>query len=461
MGLVHALFKPIPGRFKDFIAMAKANNYQSLHTTVIGPEGERIEVQIRTHKMHEVAERGIAAHWRYKESGDDSEQGYNAAALDKFDWLRELVSLHQQTHDADEFLENVKVDLADTEIYVFTPQGDVKEFPYGATPIDFAYSIHTDVGARLVAARVNGKMVPLRHQLANGDTIEVLTSKNQVPSKDWCNYCVTTRAKSKIRAFVRAEERKRAAELGREMLEGAFRKSELKIQEALSSAAFEKLLKDNGCGTEGDLFALVGFGRLLPQTVIGSLLPEEPVADSKSSKAKTFLQKTLGAESKKKKKKTPSSLITVDGIEDVLVHFAKCCNPIPGDSVVGFITLGRGITVHQANCEKTFEMDLDRRVDVNWSEASGNAVRLVRIRVVSHDIHGLLQSMTEVISSRGVSIHNGKIETGDQKAACTFDVSVKNTEELNGLMNALQKLSGVLAVTRLAVTQQQVAKSYN
>jgi guanosine-3',5'-bis(diphosphate) 3'-pyrophosphohydrolase len=224
LGLIHNKWKPIPGRFKDFIAMPKANNYQSLHTTVIGPGAERIEIQIRTHEMHLVAEMGIAAHWKYKEASRGiSEQG-TAGDIDKFNWLRELVNMHQQTSSPDEFLENVKSDLFDSEIYVFTPKGEVKEFPDGATPIDFAYSVHTDVGNQIVAARINGKLVSLKQPLQNGDTIEIITSKNQTPNKDWLNYSVTTRAKTKIRQHVKAEQRKRALEIGKELLDKSIRK---------------------------------------------------------------------------------------------------------------------------------------------------------------------------------------------------------------------------------------------
>ncbi|MCB0356906.1 MAG: bifunctional (p)ppGpp synthetase/guanosine-3',5'-bis(diphosphate) 3'-pyrophosphohydrolase, partial [Bdellovibrionales bacterium] len=352
LGIVHSVFKPIPGRFKDFIAMAKANNYQSLHTTVVGPSGERIEIQIRTHDMHEVAERGIAAHWQYKEGA--STKSTSQQVIDKFNWLRDLVSMHQQTHDSDEFLENVKQDLADEEIYVFTPKGDVKAFPDGSTPIDFAFSIHTDVGSQIVAARINGKLVPLKYELQNGDTVEVITSKNQKPSKDWLNYCVTTKARSKIRAYVKSEQRKRAMELGKELLEKAFRREGHSTHKYFDGPVFDKFLRDNGANSLDDLYMVVGYGKLAPKHVIENLIPDVSNEENESEE-EGFLQKAM--RSALQKKKQSDSLVIVDGMDDVLVRFAKCCSPIPGDAIVGFITLGRGITIHKADCEKTFEID--------------------------------------------------------------------------------------------------------
>lgn len=449
LGLVHSLWKPIPGRFKDFIAMPKNNNYQSLHTTVIGPQAERIEVQIRTFDMHLVAERGIAAHWKYKEDSRSEGEYVDPEGIQKFNWLRDLVNLHQQTHSPDEFLENIKTDLFDSEIYVFTPKGDVKEFPEGATPIDFAYAIHTDVGNHIVAARVNGKLVSLRHKLHNGDTIEVITSKSQAPSKDWLKYCVTTRAKSKIRAHVKVEQRKRALELGRELLEKTFRKYGMNYQKQLQGAEFDKYLKDQGCNSMDELMVRVGYGALTPQSVVERFVPKSTSEKAEVKEETSFLQKAFRAAVNKSKK--TASLIKVDGIDDVLVRFARCCAPIPGDSIIGFITLGRGIVIHRADCEKAFEMDQARRIEVEWSGAkSADLGRMVRVRVVSHDVPGLLKNMTEVFSSFGVNIHNASARTTkDLKAICIFDVSVRDTDQLSQVMSALMKLKGIIGVTRM------------
>ncbi len=452
LGVVHSLWKPIPGRFKDFIAMPKNNNYQSLHTTVMGPGGERIEIQIRTFDMNHVAERGIAAHWAYKEGDDDGASRADAQATQKFNWLRDLVAMHQQTNSSDEFLENVKSDLFESEIYVFTPNGDVKEFPEGATPIDFAYAVHTDVGSRIVAARVNGKMVTLKHKLANGDTVEVITSKTQHPSKDWLKICVTTRAKSKIRAYVKSEQRKRAAQLGQELLEKVFRKAGVSPQKHLRGEEFEKLLKDQGCSQLEDLHVKVGYGTVTPQFVLDKLLPDSTPAHDAHPEESSFLQRAFKAAVQRTKKS--SSLIRVDGMDDVLVRFAKCCSPIPGEAIVGYITLGRGIMIHRADCSKAYELDQARRIDVEWSGATAREVsRLVRIRVVSHDVAGLLKDMTEVFSSFGVNIHNAQARTTkDLKAICTFDVSVRDTKQLADVMSGLMKLKGVMGVTRVAHT---------
>lgn len=448
LGVVHSLWKPIPGRFKDFIAMPKANNYQSLHTTVIGPQAERIEIQIRTQEMHRVAEWGIAAHWKYKEETRGTGGGTGRDDLAKFNWLRELVSMHQQTSSSDEFLENIKSDLLDAEIYVFTPKGDVKEFPDGASPIDFAYSIHTDVGNHIVAARVNGRMVSLKYQLQNGDTVEVITSKNQTPSKDWLKFVVTSRAKAKIRQHVKVEQRRRAAEIGKEILEKAFRKAGYSLQKYLDGAQFEKFTRDHGFNSAEDIYVRVGYGRTTPVDVIKGLVPEY-LAEDKAKDSESFLEKAV--KSATSRKKATGSLVIVDGMSDVLVRFAKCCNPIPGDSIVGFISRGRGIAIHTADCEKAFEMDQDRKIDVSWSkDRSTSEERIVRVQVVSQDIPGLLKSMTEVFSLHGINILNAQIRTTrDKKAVCLFDVNVKDTEHLSGVMSALQKIKGIMGVSRI------------
>ena len=450
LGLVHSLWKPIPGRFKDFIAMPKNNNYRSLHTTVIGPGAERIEIQIRTFDMHLTAEKGIAAHWQYKEGGSESQ--VDESSLQQFNWLRELVNLHQQTANSDEFLENIKTDLFDNEIYVFTPKGDVKEFPDGATPIDFAYSIHTDVGSKIVSARVNGKLVSLKYKLQNGDTIEILTSKTQQPSKDWLKSCVTTKARSKIRQFVKVEARKRAHDLGKEMLEKAFRKVGASLARESEKTEFGVFAKDQGCSNVEDLMVKVGYGALTPQAVLRGLNIKEP-PEKEADADQSYIKKAFQAAVQHNKKS--SSLIRVDGMNDVLVRFAKCCNPIPGDSILGFITLGRGIAIHRADCVKAFELDQDRRVDVEWNvgQAAAEASRLVRIRVLSHDTSGLLKVMGEVFVTHGVNIQNMQARTNkDLKAICIFDANIRDTNQLANIMSDLSKLKGVISVTRITRT---------
>jgi guanosine-3',5'-bis(diphosphate) 3'-pyrophosphohydrolase len=457
LGIIHAMFKPIPGRFKDFIAMPKTNNYQSLHTTVIGPGGERIEIQIRTQEMNLIAEWGIAAHWKYKEESRNTGKGIETVAVDKFNWLRELVSAHQNTNSSDEFLENIKSDLFESEIYVFTPKGDVKELPEGATPIDFAYSVHTDVGSRIMAARVNGKIVTLKHKLRNGDTVEVITSKTQTPSKDWLKICVTSRAKSKIRAFVKTEQRRRALEMGREILERSFRKESIPLQKYFEGPKFEKLLRDEGCMSLDDLYIRVGYGKITPQQVIDVIVPDRVV---KPEDASTVDESVLSKAYKSAVHRTrkSASVITVDGMNDVLVRYAKCCLPIPGDPILGFISRGRGITIHRADCEKAFELDQARSIDVAWntgatSEASPE--RQVRLRIMSQDKAGLLKSMSEVFASRGVNIVNVQARTSrDLRAISTFDISVRDIKQLSEVIQDLQKLAGVLEVERTSFSSE-------
>ncbi|MBX3018049.1 MAG: bifunctional (p)ppGpp synthetase/guanosine-3',5'-bis(diphosphate) 3'-pyrophosphohydrolase [Bdellovibrionaceae bacterium] len=451
LGHVHSIWKPIPGRFKDFIAMPKANDYQSLHTTVVGPGGERIEIQIRTKQMNLIAERGIAAHWKYKERGKVDDE-----TSQKFDWLRDLLNWQSTVRDADELLDTVKTDLFESEIYVFTPKGDVKEFPDGATPLDFAYSVHTDVGHKCVGARINGKMVPLKYRLKNGDSVEIVTSNTQAPSKDWLKMCVTNRAKSKIRAFVKEEQRKRSLILGKELVDREFRKFGAAASRYVGKGEeWAALLKDFGLHNDDEVFVRVGYGKMEPKHILERLAPELKNLDVKPKEESepSFMQKVLkNAQAKSKKS---GSLISVSGMDDVLVYYAKCCNPIPGDGIVGFITRGRGITVHRSDCRKAFEFDQDRRVDVAWTQksAEGDAERLVKIQVFSQNVQGLLKLMSEAFSAQGMNIQNVNARTTrDQKAIATFEVTVRNTEQLNNVILGLQKIKGVLGVSRVTDT---------
>ncbi len=446
LGVVHTIWKPIPGRFKDFIAMAKNNNYQSLHTTVIGPGAERIEIQIRTFEMHDIAEWGIAAHWKYKqETRGDGDTGADKSAIDKFNWLRELVSLHQQTGNADEFLENVKTDLAESEVYVFTPKGDVKEFPDGATPIDFAYSIHTDVGSKVVAARVNGKMVSLKYIMKNGDNIDIITSNNQTPSKDWLKFCVTSKAKSKIRAFIKSEQREKAYNLGIEILEKSLRKEGYSVNRVTAMPEFQQYLKDQGCNNMDDFYVRVGYGKITTKNILKAVFPDLKTKDKESDEG--FIQKALKKVVSKNKSKSP---IQVDGVTDMLVRFGKCCNPIPGDPIMGFITIGRGVTVHKADCDRAFEMDPDRQLDVAWTRTEIAHGGHVKLKVISHDISGLLRLVSETFLAQGVNILTAEIKTTrDKKAICNFDIEVRNTTHLSHTIQALQKIKGVIGVTRV------------
>lgn len=444
LGHIHSLWKPIPGRFKDFIAMPKANNYQSLHTTLIGPGGDRIEIQIRTTEMNLIAERGIAAHWRYKERGEISEETSQQA-----NWLRDLVTWHQTVRNPEEFLDTVKTEMMESEIYVFTPNGDVKEFPEGSTPVDFAFSVHTDLGNKCVGARINGKIVPLKYVLQNGDTVEIITSKTQEPSKDWLKFVKTNKAKSKIRLFVKEEQRRRSLILGKDLVEKEFRKFGAAAIRYLKGEAFELFLKDEGLGSIDEMYIKTGYGKLEPRHLVERLLPNNSQKIETKTEDASFMEKVMKNATQNNRRS--HSLVSVDGMNDVLIHFAKCCNPIPGDSIVGFISRGRGVSIHRSDCSKAFELDQMRKVDVNWNSGNAGAgqERIVRLKIVSHDVPGLLKSMSETFAVQGINIQSANIRTTkDKKAVCQFEISVKDSSQLNQAIFELQKIKGILGVSR-------------
>ncbi|MBE8162513.1 MAG: bifunctional (p)ppGpp synthetase/guanosine-3',5'-bis(diphosphate) 3'-pyrophosphohydrolase [Bdellovibrionaceae bacterium] len=452
LGIIHSLWRPIPGRFKDFIAMPKVNNYQSLHTTLIGNDGERVEVQIRTHEMHELAEWGIAAHWEYKANSYSQDvNSKNAPAADvakKFNWLRELIQMNQETYNADEFLENMKSDLLESEIYVFTPKGEVKEFPVGATPIDFAYSIHTDVGNHIVSACVNKKVVPLRYVLQNGDTVEVVTSKNQAPSKDWLKFCVTSKAKGQIRTVIKKEQRIMSQKVGQDMLERFFRKKSQRLSRYTEGVSFTEYLQKQGCQKLEDLFVKIGFGRLESSLVYKDLVPKEEEQVKSTSEIETLEKKIETSNSTKKSKKDRSG-VQVGGENDILVRFAKCCYPIPGDPIVGFVSVGRGISIHRADCEKTFNIDSGRYVEVNWDQKTENITHRVRLCIVSFNLPGILAKMGDVFSAADANIENLKASsTLDNRAVSYFDIRIKNLEDLQKLLIEIKKIKGIIQVSR-------------
>ncbi len=429
LGLIHSIWRPVPSRFKDYVALPKPNGYQSLHTTVIGAYGERMEVQIRTQDMHRNAEFGIAAHWRYKEGGVGD--GRDDA---KFDWLRQLVESHQELADPHEFIDTVKVDLFHDHVFVFTPGGDVINLPQGGTPVDFAFAIHTEVGAHCAGARVNGKMVPLRHKLENGDTVEIITSPSQYPRKDWLDYVVSGRARSKIRHAIRASEQARSRQLGREMLERELRKAGMSLARLLDSG---ELVEAWGKGSVDELLSAVGYGRVAPADLVRKLRGDEPPPEPK--RRGLF-----------RRPRPPSaSGIRVSGHPDVLVRFARCCGPLFGDDVVGFVTRGRGVTVHVKGCSKAFELDPDRRIDVDWDSGESEA-RRTRVRVRSSDQPGLLAKVTKTISAAGINIGGATVTTSsDRKAIQTFDLWVQNAATLKAVMKEIQRIKGVSSVERL------------
>ncbi len=438
LGVIHSAWKPIPGRFKDYIAMPKGNMYQSLHTTVIGPHGDRMEVQIRTHEMHSVADAGIAAHWKYKEG-----KGYDEKEVKRFAWLRQLLEWQQDLQDSREFMDSVKVELFNEEVYVFTPKGDVKGYPKGSTPIDFAYSVHTDIGHRCVGAKVNGKLVPLKYELKNGDIVEVITSPHHTPSKDWLKIVKSSRARNKIRAWIKIEERKRSIVLGREICEKDLRKYSVNLQKIQKSGEFKKIAGEFGYAADDDLLAAVGYGKISVGQIIGKLLPEAKLqerTDRKESRLESVINKLKGRS---------SSAVEISGIDDVLVRFGKCCNPVPGDEIVGFITRGKGVTVHTADCQFALENDPERRIDVTWNKAR-TSVLPVKIKVICHDVKGILANITLAITNCEANIASAQIQsTVDQRGENTFEVNVTDLAHLQKVLNALMKVKGVIKVERL------------
>jgi len=430
LGLIHSLWTPVPGRFKDYIGVPKSNMYQSLHTTVIGPKGERVEFQIRTSEMNMIAEHGIASHWKYKEKGviDEKSDRY-------ISWLRDLVTAQRELVDAKDFLEAVKGEVVPEVIYVFTPKGEIKEMPVGSTPVDFAYSIHTEVGHRCVGAKVNDRIVPLRHTLRNGDTVAIITSPTHEPSRDWLKFVVTQRAKSKIKQWIKAEERKQSIELGLKLLEGELKRHDLSIA-VLKSEDIQKVLKFFNIQSLEDLHASVGYGKISAHQVVNKLIPEKPAEEVPVTRIT----------------KPPKELkgITIKGVDNVLYHTAKCCYPIPGDGLVGFVTRGRGVTIHRKDCPNLDRLAVDnaRLVDVEW-KTEGDATSPARLIVETVDRPGILANLSALISSVNVNIsHLEASSTEDKTAFITFILEVKDKSQLSGLTQKIAQMEGILRVSR-------------
>ena len=441
LGLIHSLWKPVPGRFKDFIGMPKNNNYQSLHTTVIGPKGQRVEFQIRTGEMHEVADWGIASHWRYKEGGEiDTKDEL------KFRWIRQFLEWQKELSDPAEYLDTVKLDLFATDVYVFTPKGDIRELPSGSTPVDFAYSIHTEIGHHCVGARVNGKMVPLRCQLRSGDTLEILTQADHSPSKDWLKQVQTSRAKARIRQFIREEQGEKAKELGQHLLEKELDRYGLKESKVLKTEAYENFAKERGIKGEEHLYALIGYGRISIGQVLAAVLPKEKISEIEGSEEKR--ESTITRIFKKAFDRSRGS-VRVSGFDDILISLAKCCNPIPGDSITGFITRGRGVTIHATTCSKVLASDQTRRVEASWN-LKAKMPTSTKIRVVCVDKPGLLADISKSISAEGVNITQATCRSiGDQKSMNTFEVGIQDLKHLHQLIKSLEKVKGVISAERV------------
>jgi GTP diphosphokinase / guanosine-3',5'-bis(diphosphate) 3'-diphosphatase len=447
LGLIHALWKPIPGRFKDYIAIPKPNLYQSLHTTVVGPKGERIEVQIRTKEMHKIAEEGVAAHWAYKEKGRSGKAvEMSRKDAESFGWLRQLVEWQRDLSDPREFLETVKVDLFSDEVFVFTPKGAVKSLPRGATPVDFAYTIHSEIGEHCVGAKVNGKLVPLRYKLKNGDTVEILTSPHSHPSKDWLTFVRTSRAQARIRQFIRQAEHRRSVEIGRDVAEREFRRFGLTLNKLQKGGELDKAAAHFGYRIGDDLLAGIGYGKVAPADVLRQLLPAEKLAEATPPEPAPTSRIT---ELFRKMARRPTEGVRINGIDDVLVRFAKCCNPVPGDAIVGFITRGRGVTVHAAGCDKVLGIDRERRVDVAW-DVRADFKRSVSLRVVTSDRPGILAKISQIFSEAGVNISQASCRTmtPGERAVNDFEVTVGDLKQLTSVIRSIERIEGVQSVQR-------------
>jgi len=438
LGIIHSMWKPVPGRFKDYIALPKMNLYQSLHTTVVGPYGARMEVQIRTEEMHRVAEYGVASHWKYKEG-----ESVDSKDMKRFTWLRQLLEWQRDLKDSDEFMDSLKVGLFPEEVFVFTPKGDIKQFPAGATPIDFAYGIHTDVGNHCSGAKVNSKMVPLKTRLRNGDVVEIVTATSHHPSKDWLRYVVSSRARSRIRQWIKTEERTSSIALGKEICEKEFGKHGIEFGKLLKGGEIEKVAKENfSLQTTDSLLASIGYGKVSVIQLLGKILPPEKLEAKQKFSFRRVLDRFKGSP------RAARSPVIVRGEEDILVKFAKCCSPLPGDEIMGFITHGQGVSVHSAGCTNLINIDKDRLIDVAW-DTKTKSTRPIKIAVVCKNEKGMLADMTNAIKTADANIASAEIRTSlENRAICTFEVEVNDLDHLNTIIKSLQKIKKVIKVER-------------
>lgn len=436
LALVHALWEPVEGRYKDYIARPKSNMYQSLHTTVIGPYNERMEVQIRTEEMDRIANEGIAAHWLYKEGKPATE--IDQQETQQFSWLRQIMELSKDWSDPKSIIDAVKVDFYPDEVYVFTPNGDVKAFPKGATPVDFAYEVHTEVGHRCVGARVNGKLVPLRYELQNGDTVEVLTAANHRPSKDWLKQVKSSKAISRIKHWFKTEERERSIAQGRDICEREFRKKGLNFNNYLNSPELLEAAKAFSLKSVDDLLAGIGYHKITANQVIGKLtvLP----AEEEHYKDEILVEK----------RKAPPSKdgIKVKGVEDIMLRMAQCCNPLPGEPIMGYITRGRGVTVHRLSCKNLDRGDEDRKIDVQW-DSGKEQLFPVDIRIIHSGEKGIYAALNGVLGQMDVKVASLQVEDqSDRSSVCHLRIEVKDSKHLQRVLSALKNEKGVYRVQR-------------
>lgn len=442
LGVVHTLWKPMPGRFKDYIAMPKPNMYQSLHTTVMGPKGDPFEIQIRTWEMHRTAEYGIAAHWKYKE-GKTGEDEFDA----KLTWLRQLLEWQRELKDAKEFMETLKIDLFTDEVYVFTPKGDVISLPAGSTPIDFAYSIHTEIGHRLNGAKINGKIVPIDYKLKTGDIVEIITTTNNErgPSRDWLQIAKSSQAKNKIRQWFKKEKREENIERGQEIFYRVIKKHGILLSQ-LKNDIMENVIKKLNIHTEDDLFATIGYGGLSMNQVIPRIKEELKKIDNENTKHMTS---KIG---EKKRTKIGGMGVIVKGEDNVMVRFSKCCSPVPGDEIIGYVTKGRGVSIHRKDCPniREYVYDRNRIVEVDW-DTGKNIAYQADIQIMATDRYGLLTDITSILSDIKISVKAVNARTTkDNIAVINLTLEITSKEQLERIMNKLKVLDGVTDVYRIS-----------
>lgn len=440
LGIVHASWKPVPGLFKDYVAMPKPNMYQSLHTTVIGPEGQRIEIQIRTPEMHQVAEEGVAAHWRYKEGGKS--QGFD------LQWIRDMVESQKYLNNPDEFLQSVKTDLFPEDIFVFTPDGDLIRLPFESTPIDFAYYVHTDVGNKVGGAKVNGQMVALSYTLNSGDTVEIITNKNQTPKRDWLNFAKSSKARQKIRTFLKSAERERSRALGIEMLTKELSAYNENFKKLEKTGKILHAAKELGLKSVAELYADIGYGKIKVKDALKTLFPNLEVEEKKESEDQiSILERIFRKAAHAKKEKVG---VRVAGLDNVLIRFARCCEPLPGDRIVGYVTRGRGVSIHRSECSHILDCDPQRLLKVSW-EDEVDEPRKVRITLVASDRIGLLAAVSTAISDLGayISYSDSKVDLATKKSVINFDLMVESADQLDKVRRAVEMIPGIIKVERV------------
>jgi guanosine-3',5'-bis(diphosphate) 3'-pyrophosphohydrolase len=454
VGVIHSLWKPLPGRFKDFIAMPKFNMYQSLHTTIIGPEGRPLEIQIRTREMHEMAEFGVAAHWMYKQRprGKDGAGGAGGAEADsKMKWLRSMLDWQKEMSDPQEFMESLRIDLFEDEVYVFTPRGEVKSLAAGATPLDFAYEVHTEIGHRCVGARVNGKIVPLHYELRSGDIVEILTAKRERgPSRDWLAVVKTTRARNKIKQWFKAESREDTEHTGRELLQEHLKKQGLPAQKITGSALLADVIREMGYRKADDFYIALGGSKISPKVVVNKVLQRLKQGEAADGDGTATDLLKVGRPRQRPTSSSSQYGIAVDGVNDVMLRLAKCCRPVPGDPIVGYISLGRGITIHRKDCPnaRLLQRNPERFTDVSW-EGDQETSFVVEVHIDAWDRHHLLADLSRAFSESGANILEARCLSSPPMVKNRFVVELADTQSLKGAISRLRNTESVFDAYRV------------